>query len=413
MTQTAEDILDRDRPAAWSGAKETFEAVRPAACEAPHRTAGDTYAEILRAWLIAACFVGAWGVFFFGRAALVILAVSVLSAVGSAIVCGRLLRRDIGGGSVYAAVVGLLVGLTLPATAPVYVAAIGSIVAIAIGTALFGGVGHYRWNPVLVGRVVVQFLFASAIVGHGPMMQGAVLSPGRLLVGRLSAGQPMESGAYPGWSEVALPVGRDAVIIERPVSALRRFGDGRIKPEDGLVLTPLLRDALPPWRDSLLGAVPGGIGETPVLALIIAGLFLIYRGYLRWQLPAAMLAAAALAAAVLPVESGAAEGGYYWLPALAVENGSAVGLAYVLHHLTAGELLLAAFLLAGESVTSPLRARGQAVFGAAIGAMTIFMRLYGLVACEAYWAILILNTFVPLIDRSMRRPIVGLAQPEA
>ena len=165
-----------------------------------------------------------------------------------------------------------------------------------------------------------------------------------------------------------------------------------------------MRDELPPWPDTLFGAVPGGIGETSSLALIVVGFFLIYRGYLKWQLPVAVLASAFVAASILPVETG---GDFVWFPVFAAEQGRAVGLAYVLYHMTSGQLMIGAFLLAGDVVSSPMRAQGHVIYGIGVGVLIIFMRMYGVLECECYWAILIMNTMVGTIDRFTSRRILG------
>jgi electron transport complex protein RnfD len=115
-----------------------------------------------------------------------------------------------------------------------------------------------------------------------------------------------------------------------------------------------------------------------------------------------------LAAAVLPVEL---DGTYRWFPGLEVEQGRAVGLAYVLYHLTAGQLMLGAFLLSGDTVASPMRVHGQIVFGIGIGVLTLFMRLYGALEGECYWSILILCALAGTIDRRMKRRVLGMAVP--
>jgi electron transport complex protein RnfD len=79
----------------------------------------------------------------------------------------------------------------------------------------------------------------------------------------------------------------------------------------------------------------------------------------------------------------------------------------VLHHLTAGEMMLVIFLLAGDSVSSPLTARGQRWFGAGVGALAIALRLYGLTWTAGFWALLAMNTLVPLIDRRTKRRVYG------
>lgn len=380
-----------------------------AARPAPYRNSGNTHRDILQAWVFAAGIVAACGTVLFGAGALLIVGIAMVSAVAADLAVGFFTRRPVIGGLLHAALTGLLLALTLPATVSWYVPLVGSLIAIVCAKGLFGGMGHYIWQPALVGRIFVQFLFPQQLSLFAALAQSPVLAPGHLLIGDLSQARPVSLGVYRGWSAYRGPAAADAWLMERPVQVLRRFADGDVPADGKLVYEPLLRDWLPPWRDTILGVVPGGIGETCTLALIVAGLYLIYRGYLRWQLPVAMLAGAALAAAVLPVETAAEGRGYDWFPALAAEGGRAAGLAYVLYHLTSGQLMLGAFLLAGDMIASPMRARSQAVFGLAIGVLTIFMRLYGVIEGECYWSILIMNSFVAMIDRQMKRPVLGLA----
>jgi Na+-translocating ferredoxin:NAD+ oxidoreductase subunit D len=371
------------------------------------RSAGYTHQEIIRAQTLAAGLVAVWGILFFGSAATTVIVISVSTAIAADLLIGLSIRRPVLGGLWHAALTGMLIGLTLPATVNWYVPAVGSLAAILLGKAPFGGLGHYVWHPALVGRVFVQLLFNSTLTLGATYAPEPVLTRDHLLFGSLSKSAPLEMASYEGWSGTPAPPGVDAFVMERPLRALHRFADGQIKNEGPLRFTPLLRDYLPPWQDTLLGAVPGGIGESSTLAVMVAGLYLIYRGYLRWQLPVALLAGAAVAAAILPV-AGYQSGGFRWLPLVAVENGRAVGVAYILYHLTSGQLMIGAFILAGDMITSPKRARAQIVFGAMIGAATIFMRLYGLPEGECYWAILGANSFVPFIDRQLKRPVLGI-----
>jgi len=369
---------------------------------APHRLAGRTNRDIIRAWFFAAGLVGVSGVVWFGPAALKVLLLSVVSAVAAEIMVGLATRRPTGDGLSKAALIGLLFGLTMPATVPAYVVSIGALISIFVGRMVFGGFLH----PALVGRVVVQFFFSGYLSLSGSLALSPVLARGHLLFGDITrSGEVVD---FQGWSDTRAPSGRSAYLLERPARSLRRFAQDGMATDGDLSYTPLLIDVLPPWKDTLLGAVPGGIGETSTLVLIVVGLYLIYRGYLRWQLPAVILASAAIAASILPVEI---HGDYRWFPVFAVEQKHAVGLAYVMYHLTAGQLMLGAFLLAGDVTASPMRVHGQLVFAAGIGVLTIFMRMYGVLSGECYWSILIMNALVGTIDRWMKRPVLGLAGP--
>lgn len=375
---------------------------------APHRAGGSSQTDIMQSWMLAAAIAGLAGTVIFGASAARVLIISMLAATVTDFAVGYLRGRAVVGGLSHASLTGLVLGLTLPATVGWQVPAVGAIVAVVFGKVVFGGLGHFLWQPALVGRVVVQLVFLQSLT-LTPASSWPVLAPGHLLLGRLNPATHVEMPGYSGWKGATPSAAHDAVNMSRPIQSLRAFAEGHVKPDDGdLAFTPLLRDLLPPWQDTLFGTVPGGIGETCCLALIVGGLYLIHRGFLRWQMPAAMLGAAAAAAAILPVESGAGDGSYSWFPIFAVEEGRAVGVAYVAYHLTAGELMLGAMLLAGDMTTTPLRARGQALFAAGAGALTIFMRLYGVIECECYWSILAMNTLVGVIDRRIKRPVLGM-----
>lgn len=377
--------------------------------EAPYCHAGHTHQDILRAWLFAAALSAFGGAAVFGPAAVRVIAVAVVAAMGADLVIALARGRPVIGGLSHAALTGLLLALTLPATVAWYIPFTGAVVAIVCGKTIFGGLGHYVWQPALVGRVVVQLLFLGSLSYGADRSLAPVLASGHLFTGSLAAADPVDMPAYAGWQEWAPRPLSDAIEMERPLQTLRRFAEGRFPTDGDLRYTVLLRDGLPPWPDTLFGLVPGGIGETSALAVMIAGLYLIYRGFLRWQLPVGILLAAFVTAAVLPVQTSVQEDAWDWFPIFAAENGYAVGLAYVLYHLTCGELMLGAFLLAGDMIATPMRARSQLIFALGVGAITIFMRLYGVLACECYWAILIMNSFVLSMDRRMKRPILGLA----
>jgi electron transport complex protein RnfD len=153
-----------------------------------------------------------------------------------------------------------------------------------------------------------------------------------------------------------------------------------------------------PIRELFLGARPGGIGETCAVIIMVAGLYLVYRNYVKWQLPLTFLAAAAVVAAVAPVQFSAARGSIetVWLPVRA--EGWDVGAVYVSYHLLTGELMLAAFFLATEMTSRPVTTGGQVIFGLACGTLAMLLKLYVDLPLPAYMAVLILNTFVPTID---------------
>ncbi|HWL94266.1 MAG TPA: RnfABCDGE type electron transport complex subunit D, partial [Phycisphaerae bacterium] len=259
---------------------------QPLNAAAPYRLAGHTHRHILHAWLSAAGLVALCSAVIFGVSALVVIGAAVASAIATDALMALLARDRLSSRWQRAALTGLLLSLTLPATTPWSVALFGSVIAVVIGQGVFQGVLH----PALVGRVVTQFVFSGYLSLSGNLLYSPVLTPGRVLVGDLNDAERVAD--YHGWLESQEATTHDAYEIHRPVQLLRQFAQSRIAPDGDLLFTPLIRDHLPPWRDTVFGVVPGGNGETCTIALVVVGLLLIHRGFLRWQLPLTILAAA-------------------------------------------------------------------------------------------------------------------------
>ncbi len=387
---------DQDKRPAWLE-------IRPA----PHLGGGDSFAQMTRSMLIVVGLAGLAGVAVFGLMAAIWLAVAVGTAVVAEWAYVQLTGGRVTATYDHAALMGLLLGLTLPVgwvdDAGFHplgwaVPLIGALVAIVVGKGLMGGMGNYLWHPALVGRAATELLYDQQMHPE----RWVVLGRNHLFA---AVPKPVESIEYAGWRISQLPADANAWVLRRPVEWLRQLADG-LPAGDESPLTVLIRDHLPPWEDLLLGGVGGGIGETCTIALIVGGLYLVYRGYVRWYQPMSVIVAAAVAAAVLPIRIGPAAS-FDWLPGLQTDAGLPIGAIYVLYHLTGGELMLAALLFATDTVASPCTARGQVIFGAAIGVLAIALRLYGPMPGSCYWAILIMNTFVGLIDRRTKRRVMG------
>ena len=361
---------------------------------APHLRTPATSARI--AWTICAAALPAalGGIVIFGIHSAIIMALCAVTAALGNTVLNTLSRRAGVMDLPHAVMTGLLLALTLPPQVRWEVPVCGALIAILVGKGLLGGQGNYLWSPVLVGRVGLQLLDSRAMLPAS----WPILGRESLLTGRLdSAADPQ---LYFGWQESVPAPGADAWLLPRVDALLSSMREGLVAAEAGLQhyapvhsLSGLLRDVLPPWRDTLLGLTPGGVGETCTICILVGGLYLIHRGYVRWQLPVSILAGAALTAAIFPVAGG--EGALrMWFPGLALEHGQPVGMAYVLYHLTSGELMLGAFFVAGDMVCTPLRARGQVIFGFGVGVLTILLRMYGVIPGSCYWAILAMNVAV-------------------
>lgn len=351
---------------------------------------------------LAAFAVAVSGTALFGWYSIRVLAISAAVALLVESAFNAIKGRSPSWSESNALLIGLLFGCTLPATVSWRVPATGAFIAIVVGEALAGGIGNYIWHPVAIGRVAVQLFFDDE-------MNAAtlpVLAPGQLLWGTLDRATKLPELCT--WSTQPQPTGIEAWLV-RPVEILLLEPLPRISNEPASGLVGFVRDATPPWWDTLTGVAGGAIGEACVAALVIVAGLLLWRGFLRWPMVLAAVVSAMVMAAVLPVQTHAAEGSIVacTLPGLTMWDGLPVGAAYVLYHLTAGGFLFVVLLLAPDPSSSPLTSRGHMAFGILIGAMTIFLRVSLSIPAAAYWALLAANTLVPTINRMTRRRVLG------
>jgi len=414
----------------------------------PHLCSGESGRRILWTNVGALWLVVVVSTAFFGWSVLVVLAGTVLTCVAVDLAMSRLVGSRNPASLPHAVFMGLLVGLALPAMADtgwlLQIGVVGAVVASLVGKWIFGGMGHYVWHPALVGILAIHFLYQAPVgmveqdehFGTPRRGQYLLLSNSHLFVGDLSKSQSpgfyqfgqnrsglLRPNSYQGWSRSVPSPPNQAWQLYRPVQTLQALARGGIKNEEQTsqqgfsAVEKALYLSLPPLADAVVGCTGGGFGETSVVAIMLGGLYLIYRGYVRWQLPVSFLAAAAVAAVVLPMPVGSG-GELVWFPGfVGVSQTSAVGstlagsshwfragavgFTYVSFHLCSGGLMLAAFFLANDMATRPTRLNGQIIFGLGAGALTIVARLYGgwpMAPLGAYGALLVMNTFSPLID---------------
>lgn len=267
------------------------------------------------------------------------LLISVIACLAAEAIFTRMRSRPLGLGDLSAGVTGIILGLSLPATAPWFVGCIGAIVAIGIGKMVFGGLGMNIFNPAMVGRAFVMIAFA----------------------GNLAAA---------GYVDPAGTV--DIISQATPLTAFKQTGTA--------APLPLLF-----W-----GQTNGSLGETSALACLLGGVFLCLRRVASWQIPAGVLAGAAVIGGIVNLADPAAP----WT---------------VLHHLLGGALLFGAFFIATDPVTSPLTPRGKWIFGIGIGAIVMLLRHLSGYPEGVMFAVLLMNAVSPLINRwTIPRPFGGV-----
>ena len=347
----------------------------------PHLRARDSTPKIM--WSVVAALVPALVAsgYFFGIRAYLHVGLAVATAVATEAIIQRLRKVPVTVGDGSAVVTGLLVAFCLPAQARWFVPIVAAFVAIAIAKQCFGGLGANIWNPALVGRAFVHVAYPTD------------LNP--------SAYPVLQSGHF--WSNVGT-VGHAAPAIEAvssasPMAHLKAIAIGQTD------AASVLSEKLPGLWDMLLGRIGGSIGETSALLLILGALYLIYKGWVRWQVPLVYLATVAVGALLLPIPMLTA-GEPILRPAILLPNHE-LAVRFAAYHLLGGGLMLGAFFMATDMVTSPLTNKGLWIFGAGCGALTILIRLYGGYPEAVCYSILLMNTAVPLIDRWTQPRIFG------
>jgi electron transport complex protein RnfD len=261
-------------------------------------------------------------------------------------------RAPIGDGS--AAVTGVILGLSLPWSAPWYVAVIGSAVAIGLGKVVFGGLGCNVFNPAMVGRAFVMLSFARALGASA-----YVTAQSELAV--LTQATPLTVA-----KKFAADLAAGKVVA----------GDLQVQFESAQQFWPLF-----------VGQVNGSLGETSALAVLLGGFYLCVRRSASWEIPAGVLLAAFCLAGLAD-----------WANLTPL---TAVG------HLLSGALLFGAFFIATDPVTSPLTARGKFIFGLGIGVLVMVIRLFSSYPEGVMFAVLVMNAVVPLLNRWIPRPLGG------
>jgi electron transport complex protein RnfD len=322
----------------------------------PHVLSGYSVDTIMFNVVLAILPTAAFGVYAFGWTAALTIATGIASCNLAEHAMCRLSRKPSTLGDWSATITGLLYALTLPPHLPLWMTAVGGVVAIVLGKALFGGLGNNPFNPALVGRAVLQAAFPVAMTSWLP-----AFSPSRF------AALPSSTLTPPFTRPVY-----DAISGATPLAAWK-FGH-----------------QLTDTRELALGLVSGSTGETSALLILLGGAYLVARNMMNWRITAGMLAATAGLAA-----------------ALHASDTSAYPSASFM--LFSGGLMLGAVFMATDMVASPMTNGGCWVYGAVIGLLVVVIRVWGGMPEGVMYAILMGNAISPQIDRLIRPRVFGTA----
>ncbi len=313
----------------------------------PHIRDDETISHIM--WQVNAALMPAalFAIWWFGIPALINMLVGVVFAVLGEYLWQKGMHQPITAFDGSACITGLLLAMSMSPVLPPYMVAIGSLLAIVVAKQSMGGLGFNIFNPAHIGRAALMVSWPVAMTT---------------------------------WTKMAdASGGVDAMTSATPLNILKMQG------YDALIATFGSQSDL--YWNLFIGTRNGSLGETSTLLLLLGGLYLIWKGYVNWQVPVTMIATVAVLT---------------WIfgPA-GLFTGDPV------FHVMAGGLMLGAFFMATDMVTIPMTIKGQLIFAVGAGALTVLIRLVGGYPEGVCYSLLLMNAVTPLIDRFCKPRIFG------
>lgn len=312
----------------------------------PHVHSGESTKRLMYNVVLALIPTLAISLFYFGVGALIVTLLSIVSCLFFEFLIQKFLLKgkpSITDGS--ALVTGLILAFNLPSNLPWWIVIIGALVAIGVGKMTFGGLGRNPFNPALVGRVVLLISF--------PVQ--------------------MTSWPLPMVSRMAFI---DAITGATPLAIVK---EGLAKGD----LMSNISNQIPSHTELFMGSMGGSMGEIAAFALIIGFVWLLFTKVITWHIPVSIISTVAIFTGILWFSNPEAN-------------------ADPLFHLLTGGVMLGAIFMATDYVTSPMHPKGMWVFGIGIGLITVIIRVWGAYPEGISFAILIMNAFVPLINRYIK-----------
>ena len=295
----------------------------------PHVRDNGSTQKIMLDVIIALLPATIFGIYIFGASAALTVAISVATCVVVEYIYQKLMKQPITVGDLSAALTGLLLALNLPSGAPFWMPTLGGIFAIIVVKQVFGGLGQNFMNPALGARCFLMISFAAR----------------------------MTTFTY------------DGVTTATPLAVM----------EQGKSVDVM---------KSFLGFVPGTIGETSALLLIIGGVYLVFKKVISPIIPCVYVAVVAIFVLIF--------------------GGHGFDLSYMAAQIFSGGLMLGAIFMATDYSTSPMTVRGGVIFAVGIGLITMCIRLWGAYPEGMSFAILIMNACVPLINKYVKPKRFGV-----
>ena len=312
----------------------------------PHVHSGDSVKKNMYGVIIALLPALVVSFYNFGMGAVVVTVTSIVSCLFFEHLIQKYLLKNestIWDGS--AMITGLLLAFNIPTNLPIFIIVIGALVSIGIGKMAFGGLGNNPFNPALVGRVFLLISF------------------------------PVQMTSWPVPKRIPFTY-TDVTTGATPLSVMKEaIASGELP-------TTVLHE-IPSYRDLFLGLQGGSAGEMAGIAILIGLGILLWRKIITWHIPAAVIGSVFIFTGAL-----------HWI--------NPMMYAPPMFHLLSGGLFLGAVFMATDYSSSPMSRKGGVIFGIGIGVITVAIRTFGAYPEGISFAILIMNAFVPLIDKYVK-----------
>ena len=286
----------------------------------PHARSNVLTQNLMGDVVIAMIPAAVFGVYQFGLKTLLVILVTVASCVLSEYVYESLLGKPITIMDGSALVTGMILALNMPPEIPLWIPYLGGVFAIIVVKQLYGGLGQNFMNPALAGRCFLLISFAGKMTQFFP----------------------------------------DGVTGATPLAALKAGESVNL-------------------LNMFIGTIPGTIGETSVIALLIGAAYMLAKKVINWKIPFTYIATVAVFALIF--------------------GGHGFDLTYVAAQICGGGLIFGAFFMATDYVTSPITPNGQIIYGVCLGLLTGIFRIFGPSAEGVSYAIIFCNLLVPLIEK--------------
>jgi electron transport complex protein RnfD len=311
----------------------------------PHVSGEYSTRKIMYGVVLALLPALAASVYYFGIGAIIVTLVAIASCVLFEYLIQKYIikvKPTITDGS--ALLTGLLLAFNVPSNLPIWIIIIGALISIGVGKLSFGGLGQNPFNPALVGRVFMLISFPVQMTSW-----------------------PIPAGFKTGYA--------DAVTGATPLAILKE-GVNNNEPISSLA-------GIPEHMQLFMGHMGGSMGEVCALALILGFAFMLWRKIITWHIPVFLIATIFIFTGILNVAN-------------------PEKFANPLFHILTGGVMLGAIFMATDMVTSPMNTKGMAVFAIGIGVLTVLIRTFGAYPEGISFAILIMNAFVPIINRYIK-----------